>query len=168
MIHALAWLRSIGWPFRFSHHENKRIDGRLERAQAIHAAPQMAGSYQFLPYSGAACCDQAIGDYFKNSDATINETSGNGVEVNKWGGAVAGDLEAISDLSRGYGIGNLSGLYVSAHKHILLTIGDNGKAYDLSGRKWSRSGRLPAILAWLLILSMAAIVIATLLSGVWS
>jgi len=44
----------------------------------------------------------------------------------------------------------------------------DGKAYDLSGRKWSRSGRLPAILAWLLILSMAAIVIATLLSGVWS
>lgn len=171
MIHAPTWLRSI-----FSLRSRRRdqqadlIKGGLQGLRAGKITSQVSSCDDFVRWASDLAANECSGNKFNHDRVPLDAGCGNSVKIDERRSTAAGNLGKYVSGGRfvGAGLGGLSGLYVPTHKHILLTIDDNGEAYDHSGQKWSRAGRWPAIFAWLLILSMAAIVIATLMSEVWS
>lgn len=129
-------LRSICRALGFSQRQHERVNGGLERAKAVKTASQMTCRDEFLSDLGGTYCNEGIGDYLENRNASIDKARGDKIEIDEGRIGVADDLER---LVRGLGVGSCDLSFIGAHRSILLTVGDDGQAYDAAGVKWSRA-----------------------------
>lgn len=119
------------------------VKGSLQGLRPGKITSQVGSCDDFVNWASNLASHESSGNELKNDRVALNTKCRNPIKVNERGGAAAGDLREYVGSGRFSGAGNLVGhgtnLGLSAHKHILLTINDDGEAYDLLGRKWSRA-----------------------------
>lgn len=137
-------MKSIRWPFRFFNRlrKQKRIvdcipQGNRCRNIALQVSDNGSTVYDGLSVGNVASNHESYANY-----AVQKGQARNAIEVNDVQRGVGHNnvLTANSQYARlrNSAVNSVSGLF-AGHRSVLLFVDENGQAYDMAGRKWSRA-----------------------------